>query len=230
MANVFELPGEWLRCQLHSHTVNSDGDATPAELVAHYAGLGFDVLAITDHHFVTAFSSDDLLVIPSSELTARPTGVVRGRCACDGEKRLPEPNHEFATVEAAARFAVDAGGVAFLAHPDLERTGVGGLSGRSVAQRDRVDERRERTRQRQTAGRPSSGTRCCTTRAAPALASLRMTAIRRARIQIWPGRWCEATIAHAKQCSMRFGAARSTAPRDPRSRRSRGEGRRRCAL
>ena len=59
MANVFELPGEWLRCQLHSHTVNSDGDASPAELVAHYADAGFDVLAITDHHFVTSFPSDD---------------------------------------------------------------------------------------------------------------------------------------------------------------------------
>ena len=117
MANVFELPGEWLRCQLHSHTVNSDGDATPAELVAHYAGLGFDVLAITDHHFVTAFSSDDLLVIPSSELTARPTGALEVDVLAIGAERLPEPNHEFASVEAAARFAVDAGGVAFLAHP-----------------------------------------------------------------------------------------------------------------
>ena len=117
MANVFELPGEWLRCQLHAHTVNSDGDATPAELVAHYAGLGFDVLAITDHHFVTAFPTDDLLVIPSSELTARPAAALEVDVLALGAERLPEPNDVFASVEDAARFAVEAGGLAFLAHP-----------------------------------------------------------------------------------------------------------------
>ena len=34
-----------------------------------------------------------------------------------GQSASPSPIDEFASVEAAARFAVDAGGVAFLAHP-----------------------------------------------------------------------------------------------------------------
>ena len=49
MIAPFNRDGEWLRCQLHSHTTNSDGEATPDGLVEHYARAGFDVLAITDH-------------------------------------------------------------------------------------------------------------------------------------------------------------------------------------
>lgn len=117
MTTVFDLPGSWLKCQLHSHTTNSDGDATPAELVAHYAGLGFDVLAITDHHFVTSSPSDALLVIPSSELTAEPSGTLEADILALGAERLPDPNESFASIEEAAKFIVEAGGVAFLAHP-----------------------------------------------------------------------------------------------------------------
>ncbi len=117
MANAFQAPGEWLRCQLHSHTTNSDGDATPAELIAHYAGLGYDVLAITDHHAVTSFASDDILVIPSSELTARPEGGLETDILALGAEALPEPNDVLGSIEEAARFIVEAGGVAFLAHP-----------------------------------------------------------------------------------------------------------------
>ena len=51
--NPFEAPGEWLRCQLHCHTDQSDGEPTPAELVAHYEALGCDVLVITDHWLIT---------------------------------------------------------------------------------------------------------------------------------------------------------------------------------
>jgi len=37
------------KAQFHSHTTQSDGELTPAELVDLYSGAGFDVLAITDH-------------------------------------------------------------------------------------------------------------------------------------------------------------------------------------
>ncbi len=45
----FDEPGEWLRCALHAHTTNSDGDLPPERLVRHYDRAGYDVLAITDH-------------------------------------------------------------------------------------------------------------------------------------------------------------------------------------
>ena len=117
MANAFQLPGEWLRTQLHSHTTQSDGDAAPAELVAHYAAAGYDVLAITDHHAVTSFDGGGILVIASSELTARPVGGLESDILALGCEALPDPNDVFGSIEDAARFTVEHGGVAFLAHP-----------------------------------------------------------------------------------------------------------------
>jgi hypothetical protein len=67
----FEAPGEWLRCALHAHTTNSDGELGPDFLVRHYDWAGYDVLAITDHWVRTAEDSTrTLLVVPSTELNA----------------------------------------------------------------------------------------------------------------------------------------------------------------
>jgi hypothetical protein len=65
----FDAPGDWLRCALHAHTTNSDGELGPEFLVRHYDWAGYDVLAITDHWFRTVeASTGSLLVIPSAEL------------------------------------------------------------------------------------------------------------------------------------------------------------------
>ena len=45
----FDDDGIWLRCALHAHTTNSDGEMAPDMLVRHYEWAGYDVLAITDH-------------------------------------------------------------------------------------------------------------------------------------------------------------------------------------
>jgi len=115
----FNRDGEWLRCQLHSHTTNSDGEATPDGLVEHYVRAGFDVLAITDHWHITTAAHDDLLLIPSSELSAKLEG--RGDFDADvlayGIDVLPEPREEFPSIAAAAEWIVAQGGVAYLAHP-----------------------------------------------------------------------------------------------------------------
>ena len=67
----FEGDGVWLRCALHAHTTNSDGEMSPDMLVRHYEWAGFDVLAITDHWVRTVErSTRKLLVIPSTELNA----------------------------------------------------------------------------------------------------------------------------------------------------------------
>src|ERR1700693_3938104 len=63
--------GVWLRCALHAHTTNSDGELSPELLVRHYEWAGYDVLAITDHWVRTEErSTRKLLVIPSTELNA----------------------------------------------------------------------------------------------------------------------------------------------------------------
>src|SRR3954469_24299046 len=68
---AFQGDGVWLRCALHAHTTNSDGEMSPDMLVRHYEWAGFDVLAITDHWVRTVErSTRKLLVIPSTELNA----------------------------------------------------------------------------------------------------------------------------------------------------------------
>jgi predicted metal-dependent phosphoesterase TrpH len=52
---------------LHSHSVVSDGLLTPAELVAHAAGKGIQVLALTDH--------DDVAGLPEAAKAASEHGI-----------------------------------------------------------------------------------------------------------------------------------------------------------
>ena len=119
MSGPFGRPGSWLRCQLHAHTTNSDGDATPAGLADHYARAGFDVLAVTDHWHATSHQHPALMVIASSELSAAvpEADLEEAEVLALGVSELPEPRRQFPDLEAAAAWIVAAGGVAFLAHP-----------------------------------------------------------------------------------------------------------------
>jgi hypothetical protein len=110
--------GTWLRCQLHSHTTNSDGDASPDELCRHYAEAGFDVLAVTDHWHVTAPDHPGLTVVPASELSSHAPGPVgEAEALALGVAALPEPRAAFPSIEAMAAWIVREGGVPFLCHP-----------------------------------------------------------------------------------------------------------------
>ena len=116
--SLFREDGVWLRCQFHAHTTNSDGEPSPAELCDHYAALGFDVLAITDHWHVTDVDRDDIVVIPSSELTAvAPTAHNEAEALALGVAVLPEAREPFPDIEAMAAWIVEQGGVPFLCHP-----------------------------------------------------------------------------------------------------------------
>jgi hypothetical protein len=108
----------WLRCQFHAHTTNSDGEPLPVVLCDHYADLGFDVLAITDHWHVTDVHHDRIVVIPSSELTAdASTAHDEAEVLALGVAGLPESREPFADIEALAGWIVAQGGVPFLCHP-----------------------------------------------------------------------------------------------------------------
>jgi hypothetical protein len=43
----------WFKGNLHAHTLNSDGDSTPEEVVRWYREHEYDFLVITDHNFLT---------------------------------------------------------------------------------------------------------------------------------------------------------------------------------
>jgi hypothetical protein len=115
----FDGPGEWLRCALHTHTTNSDGDLSPSGLVRHYEWAGYDVLAISDHWVRTVEpSTDRLLVIPSAELNAlAPTRAEDAHVLALGLAADPVlPEDDFAPLQEVVTWVNENGGVAFLAH------------------------------------------------------------------------------------------------------------------
>jgi hypothetical protein len=124
VVNPFQATGTWLRCALHAHTTESDGEAPPPALAAHYARAGYDVLATTDHWNVTAIASDEILVIPSSELNARLPHDRDGHVLAFGIQELPQRRESFSSLAAAGEWIEDAGGVGYLAHPRWTAAGV----------------------------------------------------------------------------------------------------------
>ncbi len=67
----FSKGGNWYKGNLHSHTTNSDGHKTPAEIVEIYKSGGYDFLALTDHDIFSDYrselGSDNFLIIPALE-------------------------------------------------------------------------------------------------------------------------------------------------------------------
>jgi hypothetical protein len=117
--NPFEGDGVWLRCALHAHTTNSDGELAPDLLVRHYDWAGFDVLAITDHWVRTVErSTKRLLVIPSTELNAQAGGPEHDAhvLALGVEADPVIPENEFAPLPEVVEWIDQNGGVPYIAH------------------------------------------------------------------------------------------------------------------
>ena len=115
----FEGDGVWLRCALHAHTTNSDGELAPDLLARHYEWAGFDVLAITDHWVRTVErSTRKLLVIPSVELNATAGGPEHDAhvLALGVEADPVIPENEFAPLHEVVDWIAGNGGVPYLAH------------------------------------------------------------------------------------------------------------------
>jgi hypothetical protein len=67
----------WYKGNTHTHTLNSDGDSTPDEVVRWYREHGYNFLVLTDHNYVTSvdglnalYGADEkFLVIKGEEVT-----------------------------------------------------------------------------------------------------------------------------------------------------------------
>ena len=67
----------WYKGNLHTHTLNSDGDSTPLEVATWYREHGYQFLVLTDHNFITDISGlnailaarDKFLLITGEELS-----------------------------------------------------------------------------------------------------------------------------------------------------------------
>lgn len=117
--NPFDEPGIWLRCALHAHTTNSDGDMPPDRLVVHYARAGYDALVITDHWVRTVEPANEgLLVLPGAELNALAGGPAEDvHVLALGIERDPElPSEQFAGLEQTVAWVLASGGVPYIAH------------------------------------------------------------------------------------------------------------------
>ncbi len=113
--------GEWLRCALHAHTTESDGELAPDLLAAHYERAGYDVLAVTDHWKRTEADGARIVVVPSVELNCVLPDACDGHvlgfgveCQNDELKALAE---EYRDLASTAEWIASHGGVAYLAHP-----------------------------------------------------------------------------------------------------------------
>lgn len=61
----------WLKGNVHTHTLASDGDTAPAAVAQWYATHGYDFLIITDHDAITRVDDPAILLIPGEEVTDR---------------------------------------------------------------------------------------------------------------------------------------------------------------
>ena len=69
----------WYKGNTHTHTLNSDGDSTPDEVVRWYREHGYRFLVLTDHNFLTSVdglnavhgADEQFLVIRGEEVTDR---------------------------------------------------------------------------------------------------------------------------------------------------------------
>src|SRR5688572_33430495 len=69
----------WYKGNTHTHTLNSDGDSTPDDVVRWYREHGYQFLVLTDHNFLTSVdglnavhgAGEKFLVIRGEEVSAR---------------------------------------------------------------------------------------------------------------------------------------------------------------
>ena len=72
-------PAQYFKGNLHTHTLNSDGDSTPDDVVRWYREHGYHFVTITDHNYLTSVdglnalhgADDKFLVMKGEELTDR---------------------------------------------------------------------------------------------------------------------------------------------------------------
>jgi hypothetical protein len=77
--------GSWFKGNLHTHTLNSDGDSTPDDVVRWYREHGYNFVVITDHNYLTNVDGLNALHAADAKFL-----VLRGEEVTDrhGEKPL----------------------------------------------------------------------------------------------------------------------------------------------
>jgi len=116
-------PPAWYRGNLHTHTINSDGDSPPYDVMAWYKRNGYQFLALTDHNTFTdptlfdTNPNDNFLLIGAEEVTNPMTVHVN---AIGVKRAIPAQKGE--TVTEILQASIDAiraeGGIPLINHPN----------------------------------------------------------------------------------------------------------------
>jgi hypothetical protein len=121
--------GHWYKGNTHTHTVNSDGDSTPDEVVRWYRDHGYRFLVLSDHNVLTSVDAlnavhgldDQFLVVKGEEVTDVLDGKPIHINGLDLTSRV-EPQHGYSTLDVIQR-NVDAiraaDGVPHVNHPNF---------------------------------------------------------------------------------------------------------------
>jgi hypothetical protein len=119
----------WFKGNTHTHTINSDGDSAPDEVVRWYREQRYHFLVLTDHNVLTPVEAlnallaadDRFVVIPGEEITDR-AGDKPVHVNALGLARAVKPQGGAApgdVVRADVDAARDAGGVPQVNHPNF---------------------------------------------------------------------------------------------------------------
>lgn len=111
----------WLKGNLHTHTIESDGDSPPEDVVRWYREHGYDFLAITDHDKVTVADGGGMIMIPAEEVTDRLPKKPLHVNALGIEKPIA-PRHGATPAEVLQHnidAVLEAGGLPLVNHPNF---------------------------------------------------------------------------------------------------------------
>jgi hypothetical protein len=119
----------WFKGNTHTHTLNSDGDSTPDDVVRWYREHGYQFLVLTDHNFLTDVdalqalhgASDRFLVVRGEEVSDR-FGEAPLHVNGLNVGRLVQPQGGASVVDVLQRNVNairDAGGVPHINHPNF---------------------------------------------------------------------------------------------------------------
>ena len=114
----------WYRGNLHTHTINSDGDSPPYDVMAWYKRNGYQFLAITDHNTFTdpalfdTNPNDNFLLIGAEEVTNPLTVHVN---AIGVKRVIPAQKGETVTeiLQASISAIRGEGGIPLINHPNF---------------------------------------------------------------------------------------------------------------
>ncbi len=120
----------WYKGNTHTHTLNSDGDSTPDDVVRWYREHGYQFLVLTDHNFLTSVdalnalhgASERFLVIKGEEVTSSFKTASIHVNGLDVAERV-EPARDAASVVDTLQRNVDAirkvDGIPHINHPNF---------------------------------------------------------------------------------------------------------------